>query len=445
MTFVSIVESSLSIAVLTFLFTITVFGFILIIANKETFVEILKLNSIFILFYALHMLIIYYMITGFYGQWDVLPDEKYYFAKNITEVSKLINKGYGLLDISNIYEYSETSLYLYIQGYIELWANYIDKASVLTQKLFNVFIGALIPTLLYALLVNFINKKEAFYAALIYGFFSFNIGYSYPLLRDILGAFLYILIFYFYLLPSSIKNFILILAFAVFSYFLRPETGMYALLIAATYTYFQFNSLMTNKVFLRIVLFIILLPIIVIVFYKYDVIGIFVSLMNRSVEHNVQGTSSGSIGGALLKLPIFLRLPLKFIHSQILYFPPWSVLYDTRFGEVVFYRFSEFIASIAWLHVWIFILIGVFKNKLFQNKKYEKLYFLFILSIGYIALSGIITSLPRKLIYVYPILFIVATISFLNLDNSNRKKYIFFSIWIYILVIGLYLTLKYVK
>jgi hypothetical protein len=443
--FVSLVEDNIAIVILTFTLTIISIGFIFIIADRAVSKEMLMLSSIFILFYVIHMLSLYYIMMMFYNQWQINVDENRYFTNSIIAVSGLIDKGASLLNIVNIYEYSETALYLYIQGYLALLSNYIDHTSVLTQKLFNVFISALIPTVLFCILANIISKKEAFYAAIVYGFLSFNLAYSFPLLRDGFGAFLYIMIFYFYLLPSSNKNFIFIIIFAFLSYFLRPETGMYALLIAATYMYFQYNTLFSNKVFLRFMAFFILLPSIIFLIYQYNMIGVMTALMDRSLVHNINETSSGSLGAALLNLPIVIKLPLKLIHGQILYFPPWSILYSNSLQEVVFFRFFEFIASISWPHVWPFILIGIFKDKLFKFQDKEKLYVLFILSIIYLALSGIISSLPRKLMYVYPVIFMVATVSYLNMNIVKRKKIIHLSILVYLILIGLYITLKYLR
>ena len=90
------------------------------------------------------------------------------------------------------------ALYVYMQGHLILLANFFDHSSVITHKLFNVFISALIPTILFYILATVMNKKEAFYASLIYGFLSYNFALSVPLLRDGLGAFLYIMIFYYY-------------------------------------------------------------------------------------------------------------------------------------------------------------------------------------------------------------------------------------------------------
>ncbi len=442
---VSISESNLAIIILTFLLTIMSLGFIFIIANKETFKGMLIVNSIFILFYMLHMLIIYYLMLDYYNQWHVFLDEIRYFTTSIIDVSKLLNEGSGLFDIMNTFKYSETALYLYVQGYLALLANYFDNVSILTQKLFNVYISALIPTVIFYLLANIITKREAFYAAIIYGFFSFNLAYSYPLLRDGFGTFLFIMIFYYYLLPSSNKNFVFILLFAVLSYFLRPETGMFALLIAATYMYFKFNTLFKNKLFLRFMAVLLLLPLIAFLILKFNSIETMGSLMERSGVRSGAQASSDSLGAALLNLPIVIRLPLKFIHGQITYFPPWSVLANGPVSDIYFARFSEFIASIAWFHVWPFILVGVFKDKIFLILKNEKLVMLFILSVMYIGLSGLVAVNPRQLMYVYPIIFVVATVSFVNMNIKKRKKIISLSLGVYMILISLYLFAKYLR
>ncbi len=442
---ISFIESNISIVMSTFLLTFVSILFILLISNKEMLKGMLAINALFILFYMLHMLVQYYSMINYNNEWYLYFDEKRYFVNSITHVSRLIDEGTNLFDLLGIYEYKDTALYLYIQAYLLYFANYYDAVSILTQKQFNVYVSALIPTVLFYILAKFIGRKEAFYAAVIYGIFSFNLTYSSPLLRDGFGAFLYIFVFYYYLLPTSNKNLIMMVFFAFLSYTLRPETGMYAFLISSTYIYFQYSSVFKNKALLKTLALFILLPLIILVIYRYNIIGVMNSLMDRSVEHSISSTSGGSLGAALLKLPIFIKLPLKFIHSQILSFPPWSILYDSRLDKVVFFRFSEFIASISWLHVWPFILIGIFKDKLFRKMENEKLYFLFILSILYIALSGIISSIPRKLMYVYPILFVVATVSYVNMDKNRRNKIMRWSMLGYILLIGLYLSVKYLR
>lgn len=444
---VSIAENNYSIVILTFILTFISFGFILIIASKEIYREMILLNSIFILFYMLHMLAIYYTMTGFYNQWFMYADENQYFTRSIIRVSKLINKGAGLLDIVNIFAYSETALYLYVQGYLELLANYFDSASILTQKLFNVFIGTLIPTTLFYLLTKVVSKREAFYAAIIYAFFSFSFAYSATLLRDEIGAFLYLIIFYFYLLPSSQKNLVMIFLFAYLSYFLRPETGMYALLIAATYVYFQYNKIFTNKIYMIFIGFIILVPLIIILIVHFHAIDTMTNLLNRSSDTQIKDAQGlkGSMGSSLLNLPIFVKLPLRFALGQIQYFPPWLQLYNSLFHGIVFFNLAGFFAGIFWFFVWPFILIGVFKDKLFRVLKNDKLFILFILSIIYIALTSLIGATPRKLMYVYPILYLIATVSYTRMHIKRRKKIVYFTFLVYMLLIAFYLLLKYAR
>ena len=390
------------------------------------------------------MLSIHYSMSILYGQWHIFIDEIGFYSDN-EKVSVLVREGSNLLDVFTIFKYSEMALYVYVQGCLVLLANFFDHFSVLTQKLFNIYITALIPTILFYLLANYVSKKEAFFASLMYGLLTFNLAFSFTLIRDGLGAFLYIMIFYYYLLPSSNRNFIFILLFAFLSYFLRPETGMYALLIASSYIYFQYASLVRNKYFILFIVIFVLLPLIFLLIYKFHAIEIMNNLMDRSSARGMLRASSGSLGAALLNLPIYIKLPLKFIHGQIAYFPPWSVFHHSDFRELIFFRFSGFIASIFWFFVWPFILVGIFKDKVFNRFKNKKIFVLFALSIAFIALSSLVESNPRRLMYVYPVLFLIATVSYTDMERIRRKRIIRSTTLVYLLLIGLYISLKYLR
>ncbi len=437
---ISNVESNYAISMLVLLLSLTSYTLIYLLSTKSTIKEMLFVNSIFTLVYMLNMLITYYFMIEFYNRWDVFLDENRYFTVSIMEVSNLINSGSNLFDIADIFKYSETALYLYLQGYIVLVANYFDHASILTLKLFNVYIAALIPTVLFYLLTYVVNKREAFYGSFIYGLLSFNFAYSSPLLRDGLGAFLYILIFYYYLLPTSNKNLFFIFLISILSYYLRPETGMFAFLIAFSYLYFRFDKLFKSKILLKLIVISILLPLSIFLLIRFNSVDIMTSLAGRYGDNALGQASSDSLGSALLKLPLYIRLPLKFIQGQITYFPPWSVLA----GDVSFIRLPEAIASISWPYVWPLILVGIIKEKLLLILD-KKIIMLFLLSVGYIFISGSVATNPRQLMYVYPVIFLVAIVSFLKLSIYRRKQIIFLFFIIYLSLIALYLFLKYLR
>lgn len=443
-TFVSLIEDNITIIVLTFLYSIVSLGFMRIISDRDTFYEMLMLNSIFLLFYFLYLISVHYSVTTLYDQWFLLVDEPHFY-KNHEDVAYLISQGAGLIDIRHIFKYSETALFLYIQGELVLLANYFGESSVLTQKLFNIYICAMFPSIIFYFLKNIVDKKSAFYAALIYGFFSHSFAYSPYLIRDELGAFLYVMIFYFYLKPSSNKNFIIILIFAFLSYFLRPETGMFALMIAATYVYFQYSTFFTNKSFAIFLGFVILVPVVIALIIHFHAIDTMVNLLNRSSETQIRQAQGlkDSVGSSLSNLPIFVKLPLRLFLGQIQYFPPWTLLYNSFFHGIVFFNLSGFFAGIFWFFVWPFILIGVFKDKLFQILNNDKLFFLFIISIVYITMLSLIGATPRKLMYVYPILYLIAAVSYTRMHIQRRKKIVYFTFLVYILLIALYLLLKY--
>lgn len=436
MTIVSILEDNIAIFFIVELFLIL--GIISIIFIFQ------KLNNSNSIILFLQFFIIYFIIM-YLGHYLVIlsglnyfsPDEEHFFNVSNSIVFYL-NADYSILDIAKIYNYHESPAQAYISGYIAIIANYFGTNSIIIQKTLVVFFAALIPSTIYNIFTHFINDKISVKAAIYYGLFSFIVFFSFRLLRDITIAELFLLVIYLTLRKLSIKNVILLSLLITISILMRYETGIYLVgyltLILLVYLY-KTNLSLTLK------WFIILIPIIAVIFsaiYYLDVFNYMAEFSKANLERITAQASSDSIGMKLRTLPYGLNYIATTIFSQISPLPPWLHI---ELNELFLLYFFEFIATISWFYVWSFVIIPLFFFKLWLGIDF-RIKFLFLYSLLYIILISSIEAEVRRMMAVYPMIYLIAVINYNNI-SSNRKKYIFLiSTFIYLLILVSYTILR---
>lgn len=428
-----LIEDNLAVLITGLLYIAVGTLFIIYLSRKE-FRNSVSLFFLFFLFYMLHMSIVHYGLEFLYDRVNIAPDELWFYASS-NQIITYLKSGDSLLDVANIFIYHESPAYIYLSGHLAIFANEIGTNSVYIQKLFIVFFASLIPVVLYLILKIYVKEKVAVYGAIIYGIFTFITPVSTMILRDIPVALTYIIFFWIILQKVSIKNTILLLLVSFISYYLRVETGIFLMGMSSIYIIYALERLIKSKIIKRFMVGIVgLLSILII--SKIGLIDMFTDIFTEYEKFGAEEAQAGSLGLKLASLPYGLNIVGMALFSQIQPFPIWIVFKD--FGVLLIF---SMVSGITWFFVWAYALYGIFRFKILKQID-VKLKYLFYFSMIYIVLLSSTGTLTRRMIAVYPIIFVLSLLTFMNISKKKRKVIFSYTLFIYFLLIASYLLLK---
>jgi hypothetical protein len=145
---------------------------------------------------------------------------------------------------------------------------------------------------------------------------------------------------------------------------------------------------------------------------------------------------SSSLGKKLLSLPYGLNIVATTIFGQMLPFPAWSAL--KQFGILNLFLM---LSGISWFVVWGYTIYGIVKMKILRQID-VRLKYIFYTSLVYIIVVSSTIVNSRRLMAVYPIIFTIAVLSYINMKQKKRRFVLIFMVIMYIILSVIYLFLK---
>lgn len=319
-------------------------------------------------------------------------------------------------------------------GTIQSIINLNDYYSILFQKLNVAFLSSFIPGVVFLLVSRLKSSLLAYRSAIVYGLCSMVFIYSGELLRDTHVALIYILGFYIVTLKKyNLLNYITLLTLCVVAYFLRVESGIFFLAFLILWIY---NSGKDRKLMIS------LFSIVTVLFAFYSIGGLkyFYNMafetIGRYDERAIAVAEEDSLGAKLRSFPLPLNYIGLFIFSQINPFPFWNSFRGelTSIQNIWFFPFA--IAALFWFNVW-FTLI-------YRYKKTMEFVYLYkwevLIGVGYILLVTMGGVDARRLMAVYPIIFIAYVYV---CDLKIRFKRAFMTLLLYCCLLFTYVLLKF--
>lgn len=317
-----------------------------------------------------------------------------------------------------------------IIGIVSYISNVIDNNNIFVQKLIIVFFSSLIVPFLFSILSLF--SKHAFKYALIYGLFSYSLFYSAVLLRDVIVGFLYVAIFLAFFKQKSLRVFFVLLFLSLICFLFRPEHGYFSLVFVCVYAFLLMTDSNKKGIALPI-----LAVTMILLFISGGVIFSAVEKLRSTAtvteEYSLEGASSSSLGVALLGLPWGVKHIAAGLFSQVLPFPFYAGL------EKGFAFITLSIASLFWYFNWVFILL----SRPFQTFKHldRNLKYLMLVSLVLILLASTNAD-TRRIMCVYPVVYVVSVIGFEKLSRLNRVRVFIFGVLVYLVLLLIYLIIK---
>ncbi len=429
----TIIEDNLAILITGSIYIVLGFLFSVYLSTKQSGDSVV-LFFLFFLFYLIHMSSVHFVLEYFYGRPNIASDEIWFYASS-NNIITYLKSGYSLFDVANINQYQELSAYIYLTGHLGIFANEIGENSVLIQKLLIVFFASLIPVVLYNILRVYVENKIAIYATVVYGLFTYITHDSAMILRDIPVALTYIIVFWIIFQKISVINILLLLFILFLSYFLRVETGIFLMGMTTVYLLYAFDQIIKNK-FVKIFIFILVGFAGIFLVFALGLSDMFLDLYTNVTKSGAKQASADSLGIKLASLPYGLGVIGLALFGQIQPFPAWMVFRE--FGALLLF---SMISGITWFIVWGYLVYGIVKIKILQFIDI-KLKLLFYFSLLYIVMLANAELVTRRLMAVYPIIFLLSVLSFISISKEKRIKIFVFALLVYLSLITVFLYLK---
>ncbi len=431
----SIVALMGSLTPLTLFFFMVAFVSVLIVvfSNKNEIFFKIKLFVFFFSLYLSYALINHYFLLNYSPNklpFDFLDEATLYFLSN--SGLPYISGEKNFFDIFSVYELSELPLHVAFTSIIAHLSISIDGTNmIISQKLLSPFLGGLFVIVLYSTLKHqFTDRNFSLNATFAYSLLSAVFIYSTPMMRDIDVALAYMIFFYLFLQKNNVINLLLLLTVAYTTTYLRVESGMVLLGLILVYIYFYARDVQ-SKVIKFTLYFMSVVLISSVIILKFNIImGKVISLNETRGASAIAAASADSIGVLFNKLPFGISHTAKVLFSQMLPFP--------FFKKIELFPYA--ISGIFWPFVFVMMLYSMMKRNI-RVLVDEKVRYLLFTAIALIYLmSG--EPLTRRMMSVYPVIYIVSLYAFIAIPNNKIKKAISYYLFAMITLNVIYYLIK---
>lgn len=331
--------------------------------------------------------------------------------------------------------YSDFYLFSYLLGVLYKLTDLLGGTSpILLCKLLGTTIGALTVALTYLCVTVVKGTQPPILSFIWFILFSPLIENASVLMRDIYICFFYIWIFYYVLEENSKKRVLKIFLLLLLCTLVRPENGIFALAFLFLVWYESIRGWSGGKkvIIYSILIFLILGALAIIIPIIEQV------LINYQIK-DLAAASSSSFGVVLKSLPFPLNVFVPAIFSQIMPFPFWFNIGRPYGGE---WTILSIFSSFYWIAIWsviIWILIKKWTDLWHNNR-------IVLMSLGvaiiYICMTAYGEVNVRRIMGVYPIIFVFYCAYKPLIQYRNRIKLQRFSTITLILLNCIYFIIK---
>lgn len=371
----------------------------LICQNKNWHIkhEQMKLWAICFIGYSIVLLISHSYIDNPFTDYFISYDQAGFFYPSAYKLkdlsfSEIFHRSFS------VNRYSELPLAVSYFASLMKIGEFLQCKDLLLFLKFNcTFFGSLISVLIYKSIIIYTENKYLVRDILIFAFLSPLMFLSVQLLRDIFICFLFVLLFYLVVKPKQIFRIPIIIAVIVIIFFLRKESGLFALCFLAAFLYRTYIAGNASKKIFALVIVIIGISIIG---------GLVLQTMSSTIYsyelRSIEMASNDSLAVKLHSLPFPLDILSITIFGQLLPFPIWLPLSGQE--PYTWMRSIECFFPYYWVPILICVTTISLK---FNNHTHKLLQFLLIISFLYIIIVSAADINTRRLCAVYPLIFII--------------------------------------
>lgn len=301
---------------------------------------------------------------------------------------------------------------LYFTG-VAKFVQFFDEELYFNLQLSIIFLSSFFPIFLYKMLTSF-GISKAYKYTFIYTFLSIFFFYSTFILRDAPIALLYCIVFcYMFDLSNRKKSLVVFILCTVTTFLLRPQMGVFLLVFLAI-------PLIQNKNnFINVLVLMIFVLLANYIAAKFNFYELYEETI-ESGEWRLQEVAGDSTLNNLNNLPIGISQLAKLIFIQLSPIPCWAFLKigDASTGAYNIMGLPRAIAVYYNYVIFVFIVFSIMKYKRIQFDKQIVLSFFIIMV--FLALQSDTTE-QRRMMSCYPILFLIALISYNRISKQKRR------------------------
>lgn len=412
-------------------------------SNKYT----IKLFFIFFILYSCISFFSEIYQASLYGAPNIFSDEGNYFGMSYSFIDNAnLPSWVGTQYNNNFNIVSFKAYYLLItsSGYV------LDKIGLhffFFLKITSVLFGALSVVYIYYLLKIFVKNKDnktLFYGASIFGLLPYMLLYSSVLLRDVIVLFftIYSLVHILYFIKNNNLSILHVFFSIIILYFLRAPNSLFVVVMLISLLLFSKRNkiiessykIIKSNLFIKIITLLIFLFLAYISYTEFFLKAI--STLTFYSDRSLNTSALDSLGAKLFLLPFPLDIISRSIFSQIVPFPIWKQVLDNPI------RIIDMLGGIIWFSISVTALITIFFKR-YRCILPKELILLYFFAILYIMLVSSGEANPRRLMALYPIIYVVSFISFVNFSSNLKKKYLFLLSIFFIVLHIIYLFIKY--
>lgn len=389
--------------------------------------------------YTLITLLSYLLNIYFTGQPNTYSDEAFFFR-----ISYLLSgenrPGVPAWALTRDAVEGETyswAGYHWLLSHIGLILEVIHSNSFLTLKYITAISSSFVTLFTFLIARTILGlERDAKKAALILSVFPCFLFFSNILLRDILIVLIYTATFYVILCnKTGPRTLSAVFLLCVVAYLFRPSNGIFLTLIAAGLVLFEISNARTLKPNTKLAARTISVFVFIgTIFWLNDAIFSSIETVNRYIERGINSGGSGSYGALLYRLPFPVDMFTRSLFSQLLPFPFWRGLAEQPIRAVLMFNGFFWVPTIS---------LGIFGliNKKTRRSLPTPFILLVIGCIGYILVVSYGGNDIRRLMPVYPIIFLIAYHTAKKTYASNTRGIIFTSVSLLSLLHIIYLFL----
>lgn len=391
------------------------FGGIHLCRNTEATGHVLayKLLSIVSVVYIL----LAFLISFVYREKQEIFIDCYSYIENLNltqfdiDVNDFLIAGLVRLEDLNVLHEIGYRLFIIISN------NYLDGASIFTLTYIHTIFGIFSSILVYRLMLIFFNPHSSYKYTLTFALLSPFLVYSTVILRDIIIAFLYLLVFDIVLREFKISRIVPILLIIILVTGCRLYSGLFLITFLLYYIYKGISHTKYANI-LIVVGAIVLFGIV-----SQYVLGS--DIMNQSkeeIEGYVEYDADRSTGfsAKLAGLPTGAKELALSIYSQVHPFPFYDLM-KLAYNVPTFILAIVKSISVLW---WYFIFYGLCYALIIKNKlrAYNILdYMIFVIIAIYIVLNSTQIDV-RRIMTVYPLIYLYYIRSFDTFGSNIERK-----------------------
>lgn len=272
-----------------------------------------------------------------------------------------------------------------------------------------VFLSSLIPVMIYKIVIAFnSNIRNLHKQILLFAIFSPIFILSAQLMRDIHICFLFTILAYVAIRPKFPSRILVMLIIIAITYTFRIENGMFATIFFAIPAYSQYKK---GGILGKMMIIVIAIALIA------TIVSAVFETMNRTLtgytERNLEEASAGSLGAKLDNLPFPLNSISKTAFAQLLPFPVWLRMSDPE--PYTWLRVIECFIPLYWIPIILSTFVWWWK---YRKKWNYRILLFFYISILYLLVCTTGEINTRRLLAVYPLIFI----AYIVVKNSLRLE-----------------------